>query len=134
MLTGGRPLCESNPVRVNTFHFSNLLAHDKFGRTPLHYAAMTGNVKGIRLLLTTFSIWLSVNTHFDLDPAYFCDKVDCYGDSALIFAVRSENIEVVRLLLEYSTNPFARNHLGQNLLDLATGLFKMRLIDVLREN
>lgn len=42
------------------------------------------------------------------------NAVDKYGNSALVYAVKIENIDIINLLLSYGADPFLCNEMGQN--------------------
>lgn len=49
-----------------------------------------------------------------LDAGANVNAVDKYGNSAVVYAVKIENIDIINLLLSYGADPFLCNEMGQN--------------------
>ncbi|HBI83681.1 MAG TPA: hypothetical protein DDY24_08135 [Alcaligenaceae bacterium] len=72
--------------------------------TPLHYASIKGRANIAKLLLSKGA-----------DP----NEVAPTGDTALILAVQSDNIETVQLLLNAGADPSASNFKAQDAVEIA---------------
>jgi ankyrin repeat protein len=92
---------------------------DAYGRTPLHYAAMKGDVDAARHLLTNGA-----------DPS----APDDNGWTPLHFAAQEWRLDIARLLLEHGANVDAVDSYGNT--SLSTAVFNSRgrgeLIIILR--
>eukprot|EP01060_Flectonema_neradi_P017496 TRINITY_DN2437_c0_g1_i1.p1 TRINITY_DN2437_c0_g1~~TRINITY_DN2437_c0_g1_i1.p1 ORF type:complete len:381 (+),score=27.07 TRINITY_DN2437_c0_g1_i1:68-1210(+) len=80
---------------------------DKYGHTALMYAIHTGNCDKVSFFLTQTNI--SVN-----------QRTQC-GVTPLMIAARWSNLEIVRLLLKWGSNPSLTNKFGQLAEDMAIG-------------
>lgn len=70
---------------------------DSLGETPLHLAAMNGDVETTSILLNSIKTQELIN-HKSLD-----------GDTALHFAVKNSHNRIISLLLSYGANPNVEN-------------------------
>jgi ankyrin repeat protein len=112
---------------------------DKSGKTPLHYAVQSKNVKVVRLLIqhgadvnaTTFGnvtpLMLSVDMAFG-DPDIAMELLraganvkvqDTNGDSALLIATTESSYQVMEAMLDKGANPNAQGLGGQTPLHWA---------------
>src|SRR5690349_10867478 len=80
-------------------------APDIHGLTPLHYAAMHGNVEAVKLLL---------GIHARIDAT------DNKNRTALHLAVEKDHLEVVRLLLEEGADVLIQDKDGRTVFVVAT--------------
>jgi ankyrin repeat protein len=97
---------DRNPYRL-------LTAKDQSGYQPLHYAAASGNVQFLRLLLDIFS-------NFPSQYQQLIDSTDHSGNSALHFAVERSLQEVISILVkEANANTNLVNNRGLTCLHLA---------------
>lgn len=102
-------------VLLNIGANPNARSTSKTGWTPLHYAAMEGNIDIITLLL---------KHHPEVNA------VTSYGVTPLHIAVSMHNEETVRTLLTAGANPFIKNKYEQTAIDHAmlNGTAKLALL------
>jgi len=79
---------------------------DGIGRTPLHYAAVSGQRDAVRLLLR-YNALVDANDEATI------------SDTPLAVAVESENLDVVLLLLESGADPDIKGWMGLTARDRA---------------
>ncbi|KAH8198616.1 hypothetical protein TruAng_007206 [Truncatella angustata] len=93
---------------------------DKFGRTPLYYAADQGQVEMVQALLT-------------VPDGLFLNHVETsYGWSPLIVASSRGHYEIVKLLLEAGADPMTKDHRGWSALENASYRAHMTIVDALQ--
>ena len=91
---------------------------NKPGWTPLHYAATSGGIDMIRLLL-----W----RHAEVDAR------SPNGSTPLMMAARYGKVDAVQMLLRAGADPRARNQLGMDALDFAVSANRPDAIELLTE-
>jgi len=112
----------------------------KKGRTPLHSAAMNGRDDVLQLLLKAgahvravcadgfsalqyaivknrIKVVMKLLEHDNIED--FIDNADFWGRSPLVTAVRSDHVDIFKLLLAKGANPLAVNRKGQSALVIA---------------
>lgn len=77
---------------------------DAQDQTPLHYAARYGNTEMVEICCTVNNL----------------NALDTEGKTPLIWAVRSDNLNGVRVLMEKGADPYITDYLGYSILDYAT--------------
>lgn len=86
------------------------------GHTALHYAAAFGNTHLIPVLLK-YGIWI--------------DDTKDSGDTALALAVRHNQIDAIRILLESSTDVSVRNKQGQSVFHIGACFGRVETLEFL---
>jgi uncharacterized protein len=113
---------------------------DAQGFTPLHAAALSGQVENVRLLMT-LSKSSDVQSTFGITPLMLAASAGCAdctkllagqssdldikdgaGDTALLRAVRAQQVDIVQFLLQKGANPKARSLSGETPEKLAERL------------
>lgn len=93
-------------ILINPAYQADVNHGDSLGRTPLHFAAASGNGNVMVLLLSVEGC--------RVDPR------SCGGETPLMRAIQHGKVNAVRLLLERGANPIGiRNISGLNALDFA---------------
>ena len=78
----------------------------KTKRSPLHTAALCGNIQVVQFLLNNCS--------------YECDQTDSCGLTPLMESLRSDCPDISRLLIaKHNANPFLSDHIGRNGLHIS---------------
>jgi len=94
-------------------------SHDINKVTPLHIAAEMGDLGVVEILI--------------LDGGAFVNVTDDVGETPLFYALRGQNLEVVKKLVEHKANLFARNEEGETPLEFCISNRDTGMIELLNQ-
>ncbi|KAK0624975.1 hypothetical protein B0T17DRAFT_257932 [Bombardia bombarda] len=106
--------CDANKARPSMIEYGEFTSTDKSGRTPLHLAAMHGQVESLLVIIEKHYRQRDVHEHLRL-----MNTEDRRGQTALHLASIQGHLECVKVLLRYGANLLLQDEHGKTATDRA---------------